>query len=424
MSDSEKKTRKSHVLPDRNFISTTALWQGDLLPCQDLFRDHGFADSVLSNTPLERCGWATLYAYMHRRFGPPHVGGDGDKDFSASWMLTTPDSEVFLSVNPSLSGPDSSFSLYLLKPADSSKTICRARDLQLSEQRISAIRCAYRDALLDLLRPVCIRNDQINAMGELGDKALDVALTEWDEESESEVYAVQPHPSSGFGMPPGLFGGEQWATFCSLIRRLGNGDMGKGRSEVVQLLQKQIFLEASLEQWAVHRLMLLGAGKFQKDVAAGLGLDEQAVSRFACEMKALRDGDTPDYSFVEEMTDGAITKATHFLSNLGFGGCDIMYIVGGIRRKKASAEAWEDFLSVTQGSFPDDVTLPSSPHVLANELPLRLKQIFNGIDRADLSSWVDRTWARIEGPSALADITFYISEKIKKAPPVQRSPGM
>lgn len=421
MSETKNKDRKPRHLPNRDFISTTAAWQGTLLSCRDLYDGYSLDDPVLAGTPLKKCGWATLFAYMHRRFGPPHVGGDDYKDLSASWMLTTPDPEVFLSVSPSLSGPGFSFSPYLLKPSNAPKNVHAARDLGLSQQRITEIQQAYKSALLDLLRPVCVRDHQINAMGELGDSALDEALQEWDEENDCEVYEVRFHPSSGYSMPSGLFGGEDWATFCTLIRQLGDGDMATGRSKIIETLQRQVFAEAASEGWAVHRLMLLNAGKFQKKVAAGLGLDEHAISRFDQERKALHDRKNPDYSFVEEMTDAAVDAAAQFLKRLGFGGDNLGQVVSSIRRDKANAEAWADFLAVTQGQFPDDVSLPGNPYALAEELPLRLKETFDGIGRTDLSDWVGRTWERLEGPLALADITYYIAEQVKKAPQVAPS---
>ena len=46
----------------------------------------------------------SCFAYLHRRFGPPTGKGDGDKDLGASWMLTTPEPDVWVRFYPGAGG--------------------------------------------------------------------------------------------------------------------------------------------------------------------------------------------------------------------------------------------------------------------------------------------------------------------------------
>ncbi|ASW03857.1 hypothetical protein [Paraburkholderia aromaticivorans] len=71
MTESKNTPRKPRHLPDPNFVSTTVdQWGGRLVECRDLWDGYSLDDAVLDSTPLKKCQWATLFAYMHRRFGP------------------------------------------------------------------------------------------------------------------------------------------------------------------------------------------------------------------------------------------------------------------------------------------------------------------------------------------------------------------
>ncbi|MDO5947874.1 hypothetical protein [Burkholderia cepacia] len=411
MTEPKTTTRKPRHLPDPIFVSRTVeQWGGTLVECRDLWDGYSLDDAVLGGTPLKKCQWATLFAYMHRRFGPPHIGGDDYKDLSASWMLTTPDCEVFVRVNPSLSGPGFSFSPYLLMPRDAPNRAHRASELNLPADRVAAIRKAYRATLLDLLRPVCVRDHYINALGELGDSALDQALVECDDDA-SNAFELRFHPSCGYAMPLGLFGGNEWPILCSLIRHLGDGDLEAGRVKALQVLQRDVYVEAASAGWQVHRLMLLGAWKQRAAVAAGLGLGPDDVARFYDELKSLHDRENPNRAIVDEMTDTAVDSASELLRRLGLLDAELDQTVNGMRRDKAVSEAWDELVAIAKDSFPDDVALPKAPHSMDGELPVQLKAMFNGIGRADLADWVDKTVARPQGLQALADITVHLSSQ-------------
>lgn len=414
MTEPKKTPRKPRHLPDPNFVSTTvAQWGGTLVECRDLWDGYSLDDAVLDSTPLKKCQWATLFAYMHRRFGPPHMGGDDYKDLSASWMLTTPDPDVFVRVNPSLSGPGFSLTPYLLMPRHATERAHRASELDLPADRVAAIRKAYRVTLLDLLRPVCVRDHHINALGQLGDSALDQALVECDDD-ESNAYELRFHPSCGYAMPLGLFGGKEWPILCSLIRHLGDGDLEAGRAKVLEVLQRDVYVEAAGAGWQVHRLMLLGARNQRGAVAAGLGLGADDVARFDDELKSLHDRESPNRSIVDEMTDAAVDSASGMLKRLGLHDVELDETVNGMRLDKAVAESWEELVAIAKDDFPDDVVLPKMPHSMDGELPVQLKATFSGVGRTDLSDWVDKTVARPQGLRALADITFHLSSQARE----------
>lgn len=183
------------LLPRKDFVATLAVdWTGRLVSARSIWSsayDPGnpFADTILDDTPLKSAEWATLFAYMHRRFGSPNIGGDNYKDLSARWLLTSPDPDLFLTVGPSLSGAWFSFTPFFRTDKEGF-----LRNLEISKERRAEIDTAYRDVLLDLLRPVCVRDAHINALGELDDD--DVAL-EYDEQADQYLFEVDRHSSCG-----------------------------------------------------------------------------------------------------------------------------------------------------------------------------------------------------------------------------------
>ena len=234
------------------------------------------------------------------------------------------------------------------------------------------------------------------------------------DDDESNAYELRFHPSCGYAMPLGLFGGNEWPILCSLIRHLGDGDLEAGRVKALQVLQRDVYAEAAGAGWQVHRLMLLGARNQREAVAAGLGLGADDVARFDDEFRALHDRENPNRSIVAEMTDAAVDSASDFLHRLGLLDAELEETVRGMRREKAVSEAWAELVVIANDTFPDDVALPAEPYSMDGELPVQLKAAFNGIGRTDLADWVDKTVARPQGLGALADITFHLSSQARE----------
>jgi hypothetical protein len=123
----------------------------------------------------------------------------------------------------------------------------------------ASVAAAYRAALLDLLRPVAVRDSHINALGRI---AGDSALLAWNEAASDYLFAVDRDPSAGFGTPPGLVGGEDWGRFCALLRHLGDGDTSVGRSVAVGLMTDAVLAEAcDREPLEVRMLAAVGTGR-------------------------------------------------------------------------------------------------------------------------------------------------------------------
>ena len=387
-------------LPNPAFTATVAArWDGALHGCSRLWDGYAMACPVLDSTPLKDADWATLFAYMHRRFGPPHVGGDDYKDLSAGWMLHTPDPEVFLQVSPSLSGAGFSFTPRVATPKDSKARF--SEEMNLPEERIMTIKDAYRTVLLDLLRPVGVRDSSINALGEVDDAS---PLLDYDEETEESLYEVPRHASAGFSIPVGMFGGGDWAMLCSLIRELGDGDMQLGRRKAIERLQAPVLAEVVESPWAVQRLVLLGSSS-PADLVERLGLSEETRARFTDEQAALKQEKPP--AFVDEMTDPALEQAVGMLDRMGFDGQEIASGVNMLRMRRASDESWAALVAIADADFPD-ASLPKDPWMLGESLPQIFKAGLREYGREDLAQWVDSTVAMPGGQAALQQIVAHL----------------
>ena len=413
-------TKPKLQLPSKAFVATVApSWCGSLVSCRRAIQGKtssftgSLSDPVLDQTPLKNVEWSTLFAYMHRRFGPPHIGGDNYKDLSAGWMLHSPDPEVFLDVSPSLGRAYFSFEPRLLRPETWS-----AADLELPARRITEIRKAYKVVLLDLLRPVCVRDSHINALGVLGRNPLDKALLAYDEMNERDVYAVEYHHTAGYAMPPGFFGGSDWPTVCALVRNLGDGDMAAGRKTLIERLQQPALNEAAQAGWPVQRLMLGAIREDRAVLASRMGLDASDVARFESEMAALRSEGTRGLSIVDEMTDEAVATASTLLVRLGLGDGDVASSVNGLRVEKSCREAWAALVAIAQEDFPHDA-LPKKPREIhSDEIQGELKARFAACGRSDLAAWVDSTAVMPGGVAALHHIVDHLirqAEQMRKS---------
>lgn len=151
---------------------------------------------MLNRTPLVNAQYGNLFAYMHRRFGTPNVAGDPHKDLTAGWLLTTPHTKVFLLVKPSLSGPFDSFTPMILCEDE------HTAPLALSESMLPTYNDNIESVLLDLLRPVGVRDKHLNALGPIND---DDELMDFDHKGES-LYVVGHFGSIPCDVPPRLLG--------------------------------------------------------------------------------------------------------------------------------------------------------------------------------------------------------------------------
>lgn len=396
-------------LPDLKFKSAIATWSGTLAPCATLWGGYALEEPVLESTPLKEVNWATLFAYMHRRFGPPHMGGDVYKDLSAGWMLTTKDALVFVKVSPSLSGSGFSFTPYHQQsPKDS-----RSCDFELPASRIEEVKTAYRVTLLDLLRPVGVRDHLMNAMGELGDSELDQTLENFDEDSEDgSPYIVERHASSGYPIPAGLFGGDEWSTLCTIIRELGDGDMALGRKAVISLIQKQVFDEAATQTKEVKRLMFM-ANYGQRDVIAhGLNLSCAEIASFNADFKIISgtDADALNSTLVSELRLEDVETAAALLARLGMSGHGLKKRVINFKINQAIDESYSQLQLLAGNDFPEE-SIPANVFDENIDLEGYMRASFRLHGRQDLLEWLDSTLARAYGRQALSQIAFHLQSQ-------------
>lgn len=257
-------TPVDQALPVPGFISQQSTSRGRMTKLRLEDADtYDLTDPVLRETPLANCDFAMLFTYMHRRFGLPFIPGDDYKELSAGWLITTPDPNLTLLVRPSLSGAWNSF--VPMVTSDLGQAI-------LGEAKNSELGEAYRAALLDLLRPVNVRDQSFNALGKLDD---DDVLMSHDESSGEAIYAVPFHPSCGWAMPRDLFGNAAWRRLCTHLRGLGDGEILMGRDLIIrecdQRVIEQLKREANRDIPAIVAALLSWMNERQ-DLVNAIGL--------------------------------------------------------------------------------------------------------------------------------------------------------
>ncbi|WP_137917122.1 hypothetical protein [Hydrogenophaga sp. 2FB] len=388
--------------PDRNFVSQATNWKGTLVPCSHLFEDDDFVDQALASSPLNDVEWSYLFAYMHRRFGPPHVGGDDYKDLSAGWMLSSPDASFFLGVSPSLTGARFSFTPYFACDKSERRHL---HDQDFPVDRKNELSAAYRATLLDLLRPVCIRDNWINALGEVDhDSPL---LGGENEEDDERIYEAKRHSSSGFSMPLGVFGGKDWVSLVQMMGAMGDGNMEAGRKAVISALRKGVFDEAREASFGVKRLMFLGAGAEGEVIAKGLELSKEVLDTLERENRSLAEPDAAKSALIAQMDDESIKAAVGYLERLGMQSNQLAERVQVLRVNDAVDLSYRALTAVRGGEFPE-VELPDVMHEAASEFVAKLKAGFSKKGCPEFSQWVDETVARPEGMKALQHIIAHV----------------
>lgn len=297
-------------LPDPAFRATTAVPAGRLLPldaCEWDAAAEGAVDRTLASTPLHGVSWSALFAYMHRRFGPPHLGGDPYKDLSAKWLLTTPDPDTFMAVMPHVLGAMHCFRLY--RRTEDPKV--RVADQLSPAPTPRSLAPAYRGALLDLLRPVEVRDSHINALGVVED---DDPLLDFDGKTEALVHGAERHPSSGYPMPRGMFGDQAWVRLCGMVSALGKGDIAAGKAEAIRLIRDEATRALSCEPGCIR--LLVGAALPEAERAEIMPWIGYPPSEVADVRTALSASDHKVLA-LPELTADEIVRAARLLDMLG-----------------------------------------------------------------------------------------------------------
>ena len=232
--------------------------------------------SLIVEEVLPDADYGTLLAYMMRRFGYSPRGSDPYKSLCGAWMMSTPHPDLYLIVEPSVSGTGYAF-FYAL-----ATEVCTA--LREAERKIDydyeeggdtapldawmalagPLYHAARVAIVDLLRPVGIRDSWIDAEGRVPDGDIrftggydteaededeeedDISCDpsdedgeaeedqgeddnddedDFDEDAEEENYkrlTAERHPSSGYGVDPDIFANPE--AFFKLMAKISELD--------------------------------------------------------------------------------------------------------------------------------------------------------------------------------------------------------
>lgn len=395
---------------DRRLQSCDNFWEG--------IRDDGhLGHAVIDGSPLRDCDWATLFAYMHRRFGPPHLAGDDYKDLSAAWLLTTPDPELFVAVRPSLSGPAFSFTAHTSAAATPD---WRAGDrMGLTEERVSALAAAYRATLVDLMRPVCVRDQQFNALGQVKDRS---ELMAYDAAAGEAIYGAKYHPSCGYPMPAGLFGGDDWAALCRIVSHAGDGNYALGKQRLLAELQEERLARlANNATWPTLRLVLMACRPgdremIVKGVSAGDISQSTIEQQLADDLATLKERQQGWIEMAETgMSAEIANSAARHLESVGIAGADAVRHASFWRCTAISQQAWDALACIDARERISESALPAKDEIAPSRgFVETLKVRFDRANRQDIVDWIDGTLRREGGIYTVAWVALRLADLAEK----------
>ncbi len=298
----------------------------------------GYDDGILGTTPLRDAAYGPLHAYMARRFGPADRSGDLEKQLCARWVLDSPDPDVFVLVRPSVAGADLSFTPMMAIPDRPS--------WKHDDPRIHRIAAAYRATLVDLLRPVLVRDMAIDALGRADD---------------SPFPGVRPHPAACAGVPSAMVAGDGWGDLVGLARALGGGDLAAGRDVAARMLAGIVLgrtadLPRGTRVLASARLRAAG----RADMADGIPLDGADLAQatgLAGELDGIARSGVPHPLLDDEAT---LEASNNILRSVG--------VRDDVAERLAAFRYERDWTSLANGIFDaigdgfDRSLLPASVH--------------------------------------------------------------
>lgn len=356
---------------------------------------------------------------------PPHVGADDYKNLSAGWMLTSKDPNLFISVSPSLSG--AGFSLapyYTVSEAEMSPF----GEMEISPERAKIAKEAYRVTLIDLLRPVCVRDSYINALGQVDESSkAGQKLLEYDEDEDNPVYEANRHPSSGYSMPLGMFGGKEWRALCSMINNLGAGDAQAGRTVMIDLVRERLMQEiAGNTPEPVKQTMLLFSQPDERDILVkGFKLTIQEMKNLDAQEKSLSSlkGKAHESSFLDQITLKDAELARDHLLKLGLETKHMMFSIKTLLLDRSIAKAYKNLCKVGDKDFPEN-GIPEKTNLPAAEIATHMREVFRENKRPDLEQWLDETLDRAMGNQCLERIVAHVQNQTKeKSTKRKKGPG-
>lgn len=301
-------------------------------------------DRIADGTPLKDLTYATLFTYLHRRFGYPSRGSDPYKDLSAAWLLSTPEPDIVIRVLPSVSGNNFTFTIYTTRERSPFKPEPIAREEQL---RIAG---AYRSLLLDLLRPVCIQDAHINALGEVEDDEL----LAYDEKEDEPLYEVKYAASSGYPILPGLVGTRTWEELLGQASFFGS-DRLDGLTAIVTEGRNRILAQIPNEPLDVQVLIGMYTTLSRPDAPAiEIDFAPEVPERIAALQAVLWKDARPTSEDLAIMNDAAVERAGTYLDALAVRD-DLDKAARRVRATFRLYEVYEKITEACGNDFPEEV---------------------------------------------------------------------
>lgn len=176
--------------------------------------------------------YGSLFAYLFRRFGYPECGWDNYKELVA-YYLTTPHPNMILKIAPHV-GNISTIGFKFMVEKDTFLKLENAIQSEPYHRSVDVRKWDANDplkpfaelaivALEDLLTPVGVRDQAINALGKA--------------ETTAPI-----SPSLGAGYPSGALGNsapQEFAELHGLILKLGKGNAKRGMAKVVDAISEK-----------------------------------------------------------------------------------------------------------------------------------------------------------------------------------------
>lgn len=389
-------------------------WKGGL-SCRRLWlsRSPSFEDTVLAATPLNEVTYATLFTYMYRRFGMAPFGGDDYKDLCGSWVLKTPSPSLLVMVSPSLNGAHFSFMPVYLQPASNSTQARDIDDLDLTPDTVKELKKAYQTLLLDLLRPVCVRDSFFNALGEVDD---DSTLMRSNKDGDL-VYQAKYHKSAGYGVPSDLIGCAAYPALCALLMGAGKGDIAKGSAKVVAILREPVLKLAADAPLSVKRIMFMAIGETDSQIFNSFGLSSKDQLKLRQESRLLGQAEWQDLSetsqaknidrILEETTDEVILYACDLLDRLAYDHTSVKRTINNVLIDKTRRMAWDDLKECGGSKLLEETLMHLKKHEPQNR-PKLIRSSLKSAGHEHLVAWFNRTIAQRKGIEAFNMIVHQI----------------
>jgi hypothetical protein len=366
-------------------------------------------DKILNRTPLKNVETSMLFTYMHRRFGLGNVGTDDFKDLGAGWTITTPHQNLTLLVTPSFSGvKGSSFRPIVVGDQPIERP-------SVSGAFLEELADAYERTLLDLLRPVCQRDHDFNALGEIDEvanPAPDWSIISDDEHSEVAVELPRFHPTCGTPMPANLFGERLWKRLLTISHAAGNGDLTEGLEllveEKVQAGHLRNLETIRNQEVDILPLVIMGL-RTSGDEEAGRLIDrldanehtEERVAEFT-RVAFNRGTDGAASEWLLSLKPHNIWRAGQCVQRLGVSDQGLRGSTEKLLHVQRVTSAWKDFMTLSEGTIDDDL-VPDFPWP-TEEAISKFSNNLENAGETELSTWAANLCETRQGMAAMAQI--------------------